>query len=666
MPWKLLRVLSGKFKRRRKSRRLPISRGYWISGEMLEPRWMLASAWQNPGDVLDVNDDGLVSPTDVLFDINELNTRTVIDSAGELPERSGYPDFPYWDTSGDGLLNPLDALMIITSLNGGNLEPTANSDGGLGFETDENTAFTTGSVLANDTDPDIDDVLEVVALDTAASRGKITHNDNGMFFYDPDGQFEYLASGESAVDRFTYTVTDGSGGFAIGEVEITVTGVNDPKLAGLALSGDVDLYPAFDPEIKRYSIYPGDITAVITATVTSNDDDVLKLGNAIVESGEPTVLPQVSVGESLPLVVTDDTGASTEYELVFVSHDFPRFDVLELTDGVSDGILYFAIGNLVMMTDNYGVPYWFKEEVGRVSDFKLHDSGTRSYIVRPGDVTSWGRPNAESVLLDESFEEVARHRTVGLENTDSHDFLILPNGNLVLMAYEGAVHDLSANGMSEEEFVEDSVVQELTPTGEVVFQWSSYPEISVDDALRWRGVDYAHVNSIFVDDAGDYLLSLRGTSQVIKIDRDSGEVVWKMGGLSNEFTIQDDPLGYFCGQHTAQWLPNGNLLLFDNGLLDPAECTPGGAERTFSRVSEYAVDQVAKTARLVWSYSDGTYATAAGSVQRQPNGNTLVGWGRNTVRLATEVNSAGDKVFEIRAFRGDSNSTSYRVLRFEQ
>ena len=43
--------------------------------------------------------------------------------------------------------------------------------------------------------------------------------------YDPNGQFENLAVGETAIDTFTYTVTDGNGGTDVATVNVTITGV---------------------------------------------------------------------------------------------------------------------------------------------------------------------------------------------------------------------------------------------------------------------------------------------------------------------------------------------------------------------------------------------------------------------------------------------------------
>ncbi|MBO9471916.1 choice-of-anchor L domain-containing protein [Shimia sp. R10_1] len=105
-----------------------------------------------------------------------------------------------------------------------NTAPSVVDDSGSGFETDEDTAFTTASVLANDSDDDGDD-LTLIGLDTSGTLGLVTDNGDGTFNYDPDGQFDDLNDGETATDTFIYTVSDGNGGESLGQVTVVVNGL---------------------------------------------------------------------------------------------------------------------------------------------------------------------------------------------------------------------------------------------------------------------------------------------------------------------------------------------------------------------------------------------------------------------------------------------------------
>ncbi|QGX97418.1 tandem-95 repeat protein [Roseovarius faecimaris] len=132
--------------------------------------------------------------------------------------------FEYTVSDGNG---GEDTATVTIAITGVNDAPEAADDGGPGFVTDEDTAFVTGNVLVNDTDPDNGAVLSVSGLDTTGTLGLVTDNGDGTFSYDPNGQFESLGVGESATDQFSYTVTDQFGATDTAVVTITINGVND-------------------------------------------------------------------------------------------------------------------------------------------------------------------------------------------------------------------------------------------------------------------------------------------------------------------------------------------------------------------------------------------------------------------------------------------------------
>jgi hypothetical protein len=83
--------------------------------------------------------------------------------------------------------------------------------------------------------------------------------------------------------------------------------------------------------------------------------------------------------------------------------------------------------------------------------------------------------------------------------------------------------------------------------------------------LRSRAVgwDYFHLNSIGVDTDGNLLVSARHTSAVYKLDRASGEIVWRLGGKKNDFQL--GPGAAFAFQHDARGCGKGLVSIFDNG-----------------------------------------------------------------------------------------------------
>ena len=79
-------------------------------------------------------------------------------------------------------LHKLITILSLAALLSGSLPvqatpaaaPVANDDSGPGFITDEDTAFVTADVLANDTDPE-GDPLSIAGFDTSATIGLVTY-----------------------------------------------------------------------------------------------------------------------------------------------------------------------------------------------------------------------------------------------------------------------------------------------------------------------------------------------------------------------------------------------------------------------------------------------------------------------------------------------------------
>lgn len=120
-----------------------------------------------------------------------------------------------------------NATILIAPVN----DPvTAGADSN---STNEDSALTVPDpgVLTNDTDPDTGDTLAVTANDATSAQGAAVSVDaSGAYTYDRTAAsaLQGLGVGDSVVDTFSYTVSDGVGTTDTGTVSITVSGVNDP------------------------------------------------------------------------------------------------------------------------------------------------------------------------------------------------------------------------------------------------------------------------------------------------------------------------------------------------------------------------------------------------------------------------------------------------------
>lgn len=82
--------------------------------EMLEPRRVLASAWQNPVLHSDTDGSGFVAAVDALHVVNDINRNGVRPLPAVRPA-----DYlgPQCDTNGDGVISGIDVLQIVNAIN---------------------------------------------------------------------------------------------------------------------------------------------------------------------------------------------------------------------------------------------------------------------------------------------------------------------------------------------------------------------------------------------------------------------------------------------------------------------------------------------------------------------------------------------------------------------
>ena len=303
----------------------------------------------------------------------------------------------------------------------------------------------------------------------------------------------------------------------------------------------------------------------------------------------------------------------------------------------------------LMIVDNSDKPVFYRQIPPVSTDFKLQPNGKLTYY--DGDAKVFYE-------MDSSYAIVDSFKCDGYE-TDVHELLLLPNGHAFLLGLDPEYVDMRSIAPGGYPFatVIGMVIQELDKNKNVVFQWRTFDHFQITDAthedLTAKTIDYVHANAIDVDTDGNLLLSSRHLDEITKINRQTGDIIWRMGGKNNQFTFTNDPIG-FSHQHSIRRTPSGTLILFDDGNFHTPQ---------FSRAVEYTMDTTAKKITQVWQFrhSPDTYAFAMGSVERLSNGNTVIGWGMSTDVAVTEVRPEGTVAFELRL---PDSLVSYRALSF--
>lgn len=300
------------------------------------------------------------------------------------------------------------------------------------------------------------------------------------------------------------------------------------------------------------------------------------------------------------------------------------------------------------IVDSIGRLRWYVVDSGFSLDFQPQPNG---HYVLSSIESGIGEFDEVSV----AGRTVRTWTTLGSYSTDPHEFRLTPPGALLLGADIRTV-DLSAYAGSSSAQVHGDVLEKVDSAGHLLFFWDAFDHFAITDIdpsipLTSSTIDWTHSNAIEIDSDGNYLLSSRDFSEITKISAQTGAVMWRWGGVHNQFQFIGDTLK-FSFQHAIRRLPDGNYVLFDNGNT---------RNPPFSRAVEYQLDQAAKTATLVWSYrpSPSIFSPFLGYVDRLPNGNTLVTFGpQGTLH---EVSPSGQVTWILNLTPGNAIYRAYRI-----
>jgi len=360
---------------------------------------------------------------------------------------------------------------------------------------------------------------------------------------------------------------------------------------------------------------------------------------------------------------------------VSVPGDFPHVTISEKKAGASDKYIFlnnWGPPNFNIIFDTDGSPVWYMktESWDRRRDFKVQHNGLISMLVRGNYGGGEGY-----IVFDENFTlltPIAIRPAVGDNGyqyySDEHGMQILEDSGYILIGRHESTVDMSqyVDGGKVDATVRETCIQEFTPEGVKILEFRAWDHLDIrewdcpDENLYADYIRFSHMNAVEVDkDDGNLLISSRHISEITKIDRQTGEIIWRMCGLPgssyNQFEFIDDEFDGFRCQHDIRSLGNNRYTLFDNGNHHSPPT---------SRAVEYEIDTSSMTATLKWEhqYDGGDYSYYMGNAQRLDNGNTHINWAvGSNMPIATEVTPDGDKVFEMWFNKGYH---SYRTFRF--
>ena len=305
-----------------------------------------------------------------------------------------------------------------------------------------------------------------------------------------------------------------------------------------------------------------------------------------------------------------------------------------------------------MIVDDRGRLVWFRPLNTRgVTDFRVQTYRGRPVLTWWRGRPSHGKGKGNYAIVDSSYRPVARVRPGNGLVGDIHEFLITPRNTALMTIF----HRVDRGDRP----IFEGVVQELDiATGRVLFEWHSLDHVALAETyerppiLASQPYDYFHINSIDEDTDGNLLVSARNTRAIYKIDRVTGEILWRLGGKRSDFAM--GPGARFAWQHDARRRADGTITLFDN------EAAPRVGPQ--SRGLVLRLDMRRMRATLVRSivHEPRLLAATQGNLQLLPNGHWFVGWGARP--YFTEYDATGRRVlFDARFGYQDDSYRAYRL-----
>jgi arylsulfate sulfotransferase len=340
-------------------------------------------------------------------------------------------------------------------------------------------------------------------------------------------------------------------------------------------------------------------------------------------------------------VVLTRAGAADETvdSLAFTSGSLPAWIPAIGTLGTSGetGYLALSLPEGAVIVDNAGTVVWYHHAPnGTLNSFQAHPNGSYTLL-------GTGATETQFHVLNSLGEETGTLQCLG-RPTRFHEVLVSAGGDAWVLCDETRIMDLSAQGGVAAASVTGTVVQHLSAAGALLWEWNAFDHFAITDlpAIDRTGVNvnFTHGNGLGIDNDGNLILGFRSLSEVTKVNSSTGAVMWRLGGLQNQFTFVGDPKGTFERQHGVRLAGPGQVQLLDNGLTAP------------SRLVRYLLNPTAHTALMEWQFIDAptTYTLVGGSTQYHPDGHATVSFGR--AGRVIEVDEAGNRVWELTGVDG--------------
>ena len=315
---------------------------------------------------------------------------------------------------------------------------------------------------------------------------------------------------------------------------------------------------------------------------------------------------------------------------------------------------------MLAAVDERGEVVWYYRGDSRISDFRFLRNGNIVFITQDNRfleidllgnvVTQWyaaGRPEGGGSGIP--VDTLTFHHCV--DETPDGGFIILGTDRHRIDDYYTSATDPDAPRRAQ--WVMGDEIIEFDRGGNVLWRWNAFDHLdpfrigyqTFSGYWKRRGwpktVDWTHANSVsYLADDNAVLCNMRYQSAILKIDRETGRILWIAGEPTGWLSkLQDRLLRpanfdlWFWHQHAPEMTPQGTIILFNNDNFRARpfdEPEPPSAIR--SHAAEYRIDEASGVIEKMWSSlaadEQALASWAMGSARVMPEtGNVLAGYG---------------------------------------
>lgn len=300
-------------------------------------------------------------------------------------------------------------------------------------------------------------------------------------------------------------------------------------------------------------------------------------------------------------------------------------------------------GSLIM--DQAGNPVWFKQsdKYTQNRDFKVQSYfGCPVLTLWQGTIAGTQTPHPDlpqgEPLPGGYFQIINQHyqviRTITAKKgykADNHEFVITKRNTALFLAIKHVPADLSSYGGPKEGYIRNYAIQEIDLiTNKLVFFWDCLSHVNpacsnvpASSAMESHPIwDPFHLNSVEDGPDNTLLVSLRDMWAIYNIDKETGNIIWQLGGKNSDFTFNSNAT--FSWQHDARYRSKTKISLFNNDCCG-SDTPPEGASHGLILQLDHE-NMTAKKHRTYY-HDPALYVDHQGNMQQLPNCNQFIGWG---------------------------------------